>query len=221
MEIKVLKNVMIKNSAIGNDNRERLLKHGVFAINITSSPGAGKTTLLENSLAELNKVHPCAVIEGDLYTSRDAIRLKDKCVPLVQINTEGGCHLDARMVSSALDNLDLEKIKLLIIENVGNLVCPSSFDLGENLRVLVYSITEGADKPMKYANMFKSAHVVLINKVDLAIACNVDIDSLEAEVKEVNQSCKVFRIAANRPESLIEWNEWLLDYVKKFRKGRD
>ena len=219
MEIKVLKNVMIKNDAIGNDNRDRLLQNGVFTINITSSPGAGKTALLENSLEYLNKKYPVAVIEGDLYTSLDALRLEKNQVPIVQINTEGGCHLDARMISKAIDEIPLSDIELLIIENVGNLVCPASFDLGEQLRVLLYSITEGADKPAKYANMFKSAHVVLINKVDLADACNIDLDSLENEVREVNKTCKIFRMSATIPSTIVEWNEWLIDKIKRFKGG--
>jgi len=220
MEIKVLKNVMCKNDALGNDNRDRMCRHNIFAINMTSSPGAGKTTLLENTLDFLKGFFRSAVIEGDLYTSRDAERLQRFDIPLVQINTDGGCHLDARMISKSLDELNLEQLDLVIIENVGNLVCPSSFDLGENMRVLIYSITEGADKPMKYANMFKSAHVVLINKVDLAEACAIDLDALEQEVREVNPTCKIFKISATKKESLHRWNDWLISEIKKYRDGR-
>ncbi len=218
MEIKVLKNVMSKNNEIGDNNRVRFLQNGIFVLNMTSSPGAGKTTLLENTLTHLTKEYDVAVIEGDLYTSRDAERLTSFDIPLVQINTEGGCHLDAQMIGRACDDLDLEKLNLIVIENVGNLVCPSDFDLGENMRVLIYSITEGSDKPAKYANMFESAHVVLINKVDLAGPCNIDLDALEQEVRDVNPNCAIFRITATKEETLGDWNGWLdskLNAIKK------
>ncbi len=219
MEIKVLKNVMIKNDAVGNDNRKRFKDHKIFTVNITSSPGAGKTTLLENSLTYINKKYRTAIIEGDLYTSRDAERLTDKDSALVQINTEGGCHLDARMISGAANELDLKKLDIIFIENVGNLVCPASFDLGENTRVLIYSITEGDDKPKKYLPMFSKANVVLINKIELAQICKIDLDKLEAEIREINPMCKIFRISAVNPDSLMEWNTWLDKQVGEYKKN--
>ncbi|MBT3236698.1 MAG: hydrogenase nickel incorporation protein HypB [Bdellovibrionales bacterium] len=215
MEIKVLKNVMQKNSAIGNDNRDVFHQKGVYTINLTSSPGAGKTTLLENSLPELMKSLNIAIIEGDPYTTRDAERLAHLNLPTIQVNTEGGCHLDAQMISQAIGELDLDNIDLCVIENVGNLVCPAAFDLGETLRVMVYSITEGADKPKKYYNMFQGSHVILINKVELAELCNIDLEATYQEVREINPTCKIFQISATRPETLIEWNSWLAHTVKK------
>lgn len=219
MQIKVLKNVMIKNNAIGNDNRDLFTKHSIFTINITSSPGAGKTTLLENSLTQILKTNSVAVIEGDLYTSRDADRLSKFDIPIVQINTEGGCHLDAKMINEACKSIDLENVDLLVIENVGNLVCPASFDLGEHLRVLIYSITEGVDKPAKYANMFKSAHAIIINKVDLADICKIDIKSLEEEVREINKTAKIFKTNSTDPNTLMEWNAWLNEKIKNSKKS--
>ncbi|MEI6093135.1 MAG: hydrogenase nickel incorporation protein HypB [bacterium] len=219
MEIKVLKNVMIKNNAIGNDNRNRFKEHKVYALNITSSPGAGKTTLLENSLKYIGKKYRAAIIEGDLYTSRDAERLADHHIPLIQINTEGGCHLDARMINGAVNELDLNNLDVVFIENVGNLVCPASFDLGENIGVLVYSITEGDDKPKKYLPMFSGADVVLINKIELAKVCKIDLDKLEAEIREINPKCKIFRISAIKPKTLTDWNKWLDEQIGEYKKN--
>ena len=214
MEIKVLKNVMIKNNLKAVDNRNQFLKNGIFALNLVSSPGAGKTTLLESTLNILNNDYKVAVIEGDLYTSRDAERLTKFSIPIVQINTEGGCHLDARMIGGALQELNTKELDIIFIENVGNLVCPSSFDLGEASRVLIYSVTEGEDKPKKYESMFKTADVVIINKVDLAKACNIDVAKVENEIKEINDKCKVIKISALDQSSLGEWISWLRNNTK-------
>ncbi len=221
MEIKVLKNVMIKNSAVGNDNRKLFNSKGVLAVNIVSSPGAGKTTLLENSLGLIASKYKSAVIEGDLYTSRDAERLQKFNIPIVQINTEGGCHLDARMISGALKEFDIDKVDVVFIENVGNLVCPSSFDLGEQTRVLVYAITEGADKPQKYATMFKTASVVLINKTDLAQVCDVNLAAVEQEIKELNPQALILRISANNSKTLKDWVCWLEGKIENSKKSKN
>ena len=219
MEIKVLKNVMIKNNLKAVDNRNQFLKNKVVSLNLVSSPGAGKTTLLENTLELLQGKYKTSVIEGDLYTSRDAERLTKFNIPLVQINTEGGCHLDARMIGGALKEIELNKMDIVFVENVGNLVCPASFDLGEEARVLVYSITEGDDKPRKYETMFKTADVVLINKIDLATACNVDIVKVEKEIKEINNKCIVFKVSALNKTSLKEWINWLEGKVERIKKN--
>jgi len=219
VEIKVLKNVMIKNNLKAVDNRNQFLKNKVVSLNLVSSPGAGKTTLLENTLELLQGKYKTSVIEGDLYTSRDAERLTKFNIPLVQINTEGGCHLDARMIGGALKEIELNKMDIVFVENVGNLVCPASFDLGEEARVLVYSITEGDDKPRKYETMFKTADVVLINKIDLATACNVDIVKVEKEIKEINNKCIVFKVSALNKTSLKEWINWLEGKVERIKKN--
>jgi hydrogenase nickel incorporation protein HypB len=219
LEIKVLKNVMIKNDLKADDNRATFLKNKVLSLNLVSSPGAGKTTLLENTLALLHGKYRTTVIEGDLYTSRDAERLKDYNIPIVQINTEGGCHLDARMVGGALKEFALENTDVVFIENVGNLVCPASFDLGEEARVLVYAITEGEDKPKKYETMFRTADVVLINKIDLASACNVDIEKVADEIKSINNKCMIIKISALNKSSLKEWLSWLEGKLERVKKG--
>ena len=217
MEIKILKNVMVKNNAIGSDNRKVFNDKNLFVLNLTSSPGAGKTTLLESTLKIINNRVKCAVIEGDLYTTRDAQRLQEFQIPLVQINTEGGCHLDARMVGLAYEDLDMEDLDLLFIENVGNLVCPAEYDLGEHKRVLLYSVTEGEDKPLKYRNMFESADIILINKIELAELCQVNLDAVENEIKEINPGAIILRISALKEETLGPWINWLDEGLKNGR----
>ncbi|MBF0313063.1 MAG: hydrogenase nickel incorporation protein HypB [Oligoflexia bacterium] len=214
MEITVLKNVLIKNNAIGNDNRSLFNKNKIFVANIISSPGAGKTTLLESTLAYLTSRYRVAVIEGDLYTSRDAKRLQPFNIPIVQINTEGGCHLDARMIHGAVQSLPLDNLDIILIENVGNLVCPASFDLGEDLRILMYAVTEGTDKPQKYANIFAGAEVILVNKVDLADLCHIDLSELVDEVRSVNEKAAIFPISALKQETLVEWQQFFEEKVK-------
>lgn len=207
MEIKILTDVMVRNNAKGEDNRARLREAGVYCVNFTSSPGAGKTTLLTNLIPLVSGA--VGVIEGDLYTARDAERLQGLGIPLVQINTEGGCHLNAMQISAAMEDVDLGALDYLFIENVGNLVCPSAFDLGEDIMTLVYSVTEGEDKPMKYSTMFEKADCVLINKCDLAEVCGIDLDALEQEVQTVNPRARIFRIVARDPDTLKPWAEWL------------
>lgn len=218
MEIKILKNVMIKNNAIGDDNRHLFNAKAVFVINMTSSPGSGKTTLIESTLELINNELKSAVIEGDLYTSRDAQRLQRFNIPLVQINTEGGCHLDARQIYHSIKQLVLEDLDILFIENVGNLVCPAEYDLGEHKRVLMYSVTEGDDKPRKYLNMFRAADLILINKVDLADICCINLDVIEKEIHEINPGAEVFRICALEKETLKDWIQWLRTGVRTIGK---
>jgi len=209
LEIKILKNVMVKNNAIGDDNRKLFNEKGVFVLNLTSSPGAGKTALIETTLKIINKDTKSAVIEGDLYTSRDARRLQGFNIPLVQINTEGGCHLDARQINHSISDLQLDDLDLLFIENVGNLVCPAEYDLGEHKRVLIYSVTEGDDKPRKYLNMFEAADLIIINKIELAEICRINLDSVENEIRDINPKAEVIRMTALDAESLTDWIQWL------------
>lgn len=205
---------MVKNNAIGEDNRKIFNENKVFVLNLTSSPGAGKTTLIESTLNLINESVKCAVIEGDLYTSRDAERLQDFNIPLVQINTEGGCHLDAKQIHHTFEDLNLKDLDILFIENVGNLVCPAEYDLGEHKRVLLYSVTEGDDKPRKYLNMFQAADLILINKVELADLCRINLDSVEKEIRDINPEAQIFRISALDKSTLPPWIEWLKNGIK-------
>ncbi len=209
MEIKIFKDVMIKNNAIGEDNRKLFNEQKVLVLNLTSSPGAGKTTLIESTLKLISNKVKAAVIEGDLYTSRDAERLEVFKIPLVQINTEGGCHLDARQIHHSIKELSLNELDILFIENVGNLVCPAEFDLGEHKRVLLYSVTEGDDKPAKYLNMFQAADLILINKIELAELCRIDLEYVEKEIHRINPTAEILRITALDERTLEDWIQWL------------
>jgi hydrogenase nickel incorporation protein HypB len=201
--------VLDKNDTIAAGNRDRFQCHGVLAVNIVSSPGAGKTTLLESMIEYLRGRVRIAVVEGDVQTDIDAQRVARYGVPVVQIVTNGGCHLDAALVGEAIDNFDLSAIDLLLIENVGNLVCPANFDLGEDMKIVVLSTTEGADKPLKYPTMFRRASALVINKMDLLPYVNVSIDDMTAHAVRINPFLEIFETAATTGAGVPELCEWL------------
>jgi len=213
IEQKILK----KNADTALENRERIDAHGVVAVALASSPGSGKTALLERVIAVLGGRARVAVIEGDVQTDRDARRIAATGVPVVQIVTNGTCHLDARMVQEALPRIDLERLDLLLIENVGNLVCPSSYELGEHARVVVMSTTEGEDKPLKYPSMFRKSQVLVLNKVDLLPHLTYDIDEAIAFARQVNPGLAVFRTSCTTGEGIEAFAEWLLAEVRTRR----
>ncbi|MET7772285.1 hydrogenase nickel incorporation protein HypB [Nocardia sp. NPDC005366] len=200
--------VLAKNDELAARNRDRLARLGILALNMTSSPGAGKTTLLERTIRELAEV-PTAVIEGDQATLLDAERIRATGRPVVQINTGAGCHLDAQMMSGALDALDPAPGTLLFVENVGNLVCPALFDLGESGKVVVISVTEGTDKPLKYPHMFAAAQLVLLNKIDLLPYVDFDPARCEQYANSVNPGIEIIPVSATTGEGLARWYEWL------------
>jgi hydrogenase nickel incorporation protein HypB len=211
----------IRQSLIeGNDrqaaqNRRLFQDLGVVALNLVSSPGAGKTTLLERTLTEFGATTPCAAIVGDLETDNDARRLRRSSAPVVQITTGSACHLDAGMVARAAGRLQLAGRRLLFIENVGNLVCPASFDLGERLRVVLLSAAEGEDKPLKYPPIFKSAHVVLLTKLDVAEVLGFDRDAAEENVRRIAPQARVIRLSARTGEGIALWYELLRELLRK------
>jgi hydrogenase nickel incorporation protein HypB len=207
--ITIERKVLEKNDAIAQQNRELFARHGVFVINMVSSPGAGKTSILEKTLERIKTSVPIAVIEGDVQTDLDAQRVARYGVPAVQIITRGGCHLEANLVREALQNLPLEGVRILIIENVGNLVCPSNYDLGEALKVVVASPTEGDDKPLKYPAMFRNASVLIINKIDLVPYLNSDLTTLRANALQINPALKVFETSCTTGAGIEEWCNWL------------
>ncbi|MFC1993624.1 hydrogenase nickel incorporation protein HypB, partial [Chloroflexota bacterium] len=195
---------------LAEKNRQLLDREGVFAVNLMSSPGAGKTSLILETARRLKSDVRLGVIEGDVSSSWDAEIVGKEGVPVVQINTGGGCHLDANMIQSALSNLTLSDIGLLIIENVGNLICPAEFALGENKKVLISSIPEGDDKPYKYPLMFHTADAVLINKVDLLPYLKFDVDAFSKAVKGINEKVEIFQVSCATGQGIEQWISWLL-----------
>lgn len=209
MKIKVLKDILGANEQIAQKNRELLDSKGIFAIDIMSSPGAGKTSLILQTIRKLQGKIKVGVIEGDISSNWDAEIVAKEDVPVIQINTGGECHLDANMIQSALNNLPLQDIKLLIIENVGNLVCPAEFALGEHKKVMISSTPEGDDKPHKYPLMFHEVDALLINKVDLLPYVKFDIDVFSKVVKGFNQKVEIFPVSCVTGQGIDQWVSWL------------
>jgi hydrogenase nickel incorporation protein HypB len=207
--VQVEQDILAKNNAYAGDNRRRFAERGIFAVNLVSSPGSGKTTLLTRSIETLKAKHAIAVIEGDQQTSMDAERIRATGVPAIQVNTGKGCHLDAHMVGHAFERLALPEDALLLIENVGNLVCPADFDLGEAHKVVILSVTEGEDKPLKYPNMFRAADLMILNKVDLLPHLSFDLEKCLGYARRVNPRIAVMQVSATRGDGMAEWLAWL------------
>ena len=214
MEIKLMRNILGANDEIAAANRKICSQRGVVVMNLMGSPGSGKTTLLEKTLARLADKIKIAVIEGDLFTAKDAERIERAGVDVIQINTAGGCHLDAAMIQKACASLDLDAIDLLIVENVGNLVCPAEFDIGENFKAVVLSITEGDDKPLKYPLIFKESEVVLLNKIDLLPFTNFDLKSAREDLTTLHPTIKIFETSCTTSAGLDDWAAWLSERIK-------
>jgi hydrogenase nickel incorporation protein HypB len=223
VKVRMAAPVLQHNDEVAKENRELFDKKGLFVLNLMSSPGSGKTSILEQTIEKLSSRLKIGIIEGDIYTTRDAERIEKFGIPVVQINTGGACHLDARMVQPALDDFDLSELDLLIVENVGNLVCPAEFDLGEDARAAVLSVAEGNDKPVKYPLVFRESRVVLINKIDLLPYTDCDIDLLENDLKLINHELKIFRVSARLNEGFEPWIRWIEEQVsikKKLSESR-
>lgn len=213
--ITVERKVLEKNDEIASSLRAVLGEHKIFCFNLVSSPGSGKTTLLEKTIEQLKGKVSMAVIEGDVQTDLDAQRIARLGVPAVQIVTRGGCHLDAPLVRDALAKMDIGKISLLVIENVGNLVCPANYDLGEDAKVVVISTTEGDDKPLKYPAMFRNASVLVINKIDLLPYVNCNLGELKNNALSINPGIKIFETSCTTGEGIGAWSDWILKNIKK------
>lgn len=218
--VQIEMGVLDKNNQIAVHNREHLQEQGILALNLVSSPGSGKTTLLTRTLNYLKDKVPCAVIEGDQQTTNDAERIRATGVPAIQVNTGKGCHLDAQMVHDAMHHLGLKDNSLLFIENVGNLVCPAGFDLGEQHKVAILSVTEGEDKPLKYPHMFAAADLMLINKIDLLPYVNVNIEACVDAARRVNPDIDVIVLSATTGEGMNEWVAWLQDRLSDVNQQR-
>ena len=210
--IEIETGILSQNDAHAARNRARLAELRAYAVNLVSSPGSGKTTLLCATIRAMQAAPdagPVAVIEGDQQTTNDADRIRATGAPAVQVNTGKGCHLDGHMVGHAMEHLGLSPDSTLFIENVGNLVCPAAFDLGEDAKVAILSVTEGEDKPLKYPDMFTASRLALLNKTDLAPHCDVDLDLYEANLRRVNPVIEVIRVSARTGEGLDRWIAWL------------
>ncbi len=217
-EIKVVENILKANDEIARDNREKFKRDGTLVLNLVSSPGAGKTALLERTLAELKREYKCAVIEGDIETTLDAERIQSTGVPVVQLNTKGACHLEAGMVKNALLELGGGPFDLIFIENVGNLVCPAGFDLGEHHKVTICSFPEGADKPLKYPSMFVRSSVVLLNKSDLAPHLFSSIrQELEENTAKIVPHSNIFTVSAVTGDGLDKWYSWIRNEISRVK----
>ena len=218
--VEVRRNILKHNDVLARELRERFRAAGVYVISLVSSPGAGKTALLEKTLCRLSLLARAAALVGDLATDNDAARLARSGAPVRQITTGTVCHLDAEMVKKALDGWDLTDFDLLFIENVGNLVCPSSYDLGEDLRAVLMSVTEGEDKPLKYPTIFNTADLAIITKTDLAEAVEFDWRTARANIESVRPGMEVLAVSAKRAEGMEGWIQRLLDAVGRKRDSR-
>jgi len=213
--ITIERKVLEKNDEIASKNRNLFKSKNVFVLNLVSSPGSGKTSLIERSLEHFRGKVRLSVIEGDVQTDLDAQRVSNYNVPVVQIVTNGGCHLEANLVKDALGQVRIDETDLLIIENVGNLVCPAGYDLGEDLKVVVISVTEGDDKPLKYPKMFMNSSVLVINKTDLLpyVKCNIDL--LKSNALKINPNLKIFELSCTNGNGIDKWCAWLESNIKR------
>jgi hydrogenase nickel incorporation protein HypB len=207
--ITIQRKVLEKNDEIARRNRTLFQQHGILALNLVSSPGAGKTSIVERTLERLGNDLHIGVVEGDVQTDFDAQRVARYQVPVIQIVTNGGCHLEARLVQEALSQMDLRGLDVLIIENVGNLVCPANYDLGEAMKVVVLSTTEGDDKPLKYPNMFRNASVLVINKIDLIPYLDCNLATLKSNALRINPHLEVFETSCTTNAGIADWCGWL------------
>ena len=219
MEIKVIKNILGENDRIAAENQAMFQDKKVFVLNFMGSPGAGKTSVLEKTMERLKDKIRMAVIEGDLFTSKDAERIDKYGVPVIQINTAGGCHLDANMVQKTVKEMNLDELDLLVVENVGNLVCPAEFPVGEDARAVVLSVTEGDDKPLKYPLMFKESEIALLNKVDLAPYCNFNMESAKKDITSLHPGIEVLEVSCTKGDGIEAWCDWLLKKIAA-KKGQ-
>ena len=218
--VQIEQDILSKNNAYAAQNRQRLADRGIFTLNLVSSPGSGKTTLLVKTIELLKGTQRVAVIEGDQQTSQDAERIRSTGAPAIQINTGKGCHLDAHMVGRAMGQLELPEDSLLMIENVGNLVCPAAFDLGEAHKVVILSVTEGEDKPIKYPDMFRAAKLMLMNKCDLLPHLSFSVPRAIEYARRVNPGIEVIEVSATTGQGMDAWLEWIARGVAQARAQR-
>ena len=221
MKINVVKNILDANDRIALENRQLFDQNQLFTINLMSSPGAGKTTLLEELGKGVGDKFRVGVIEGDIQSTIDAERVAKAGLTAVQIETDGACHLDANMIQSTLENFELNKLDLLVIENVGNLVCPAEFNTGEHAKVMLLSVTEGDDKPLKYPLMFRESKVLLISKIDLLPHVRCDVEMIRKTAKGLNPEIHIIEISSYTGQGLDQWHDWLAEQIADHAANRE
>jgi hydrogenase nickel incorporation protein HypB len=219
MKVSVVRNILEANERIAEQNKALFGENRIFVINLMSSPGAGKTSLLEKTIDALKSEMRIGVIEGDIQSTRDAERIASKGVPAVQINTGGACHLDGNMIRETFSEFDFKNMDLLVVENVGNLVCPAEFKIGEDFKTMILSVAEGDDKPSKYPLMFHESKVLLINKIDLIPYVDCDIEKIREDSLKINPDLSIFEISCKTGEGLEGWYNWLRNRVKAKKKN--
>ena len=220
-KVPVVRDILEANERLAEDNRRIFRQAGLLVINLMSGPGAGKTSLLERTIEALQDEIRIGVIEGDIQSSYDAERISQKGVQVVQLNTGGACHLDGNMIKSSLDALDLDALDLLVVENVGNLVCPAEFNVGEDMKAMILSVPEGDDKPLKYPLMFQESRALLINKIDLLPYVNCDVGKIRERALQLNANLEIFEISCRTGEGLDGWADWLREQVSVRKAGGD
>ncbi len=214
MHIDINQPILAKNDALAAELRKRFAENHVYVVDLLASPGSGKTSTILATIDALRDEFNIAVIEGDIASSVDAEKIKAQGIPAVQINTGGACHLESAMLKRAIDVLDLERLDLIIVENVGNLVCPTDFDLGENAKIMILSVPEGDDKPLKYPGVFQVSDAVILNKVDTLPVFDFDREAFEAAVRDLNPKAPIFPVAATKGTGVEEWASWLAERVR-------
>ena len=215
MEVKLKKPILDFNDRLAKENRELMHEHGIYVLDLLASPGAGKTSLILATIGALANRYRIAVIEGDIAGDVDAVKIRETGIPAVQINTGGACHLEATMIARALTSLDLDKIDLIIIENVGNLVCPTDFYLGEDAKVMILSVPEGHDKPLKYPGVFQASKAVVLSKIDTRSSFNFDENAFRQSVEQLNPHAVLFSLSAITNEGVPDWAQWLSSQIEE------
>lgn len=221
MRIDLSQPILSKNDRAAATNRQRFAENGVFVVDLLASPGSGKTSTIMATIRALADRYRIAVIEGDIASKVDSDKIKEMGIPAVQINTGGICHLESEMIGRAIDVLDLENLDLIIIENVGNLVCPADFDLGESAKVMILSVPEGDDKPLKYPGIFQVAQAIILNKIDTMPVFDFDEEAFRRSVTELNPSAPVFAIAATKDTGVEAWAQWLDQQIEAAREQQN
>lgn len=214
MKIDLKQPILDKNDRIAEENRKRFAENKVFVLDLLASPGSGKTSTILATIEALRDEFNIAVIEGDIASSVDSEKIKAQGIAAVQINTGGACHLESDMIRRAIDVLDLENLDLIIVENVGNLVCPTDFDLGENMKAMILSVPEGDDKPLKYPGVFQASSAIVLNKIDTLPVFNFDLAQFEDHIHNLNPTAPIFPISATNGEGVEAWAQWLAEHIR-------